>query len=170
MLPIAAVQPRGDPVRLDQVRGQLARDLLARLGTADEDPALGDALDRYELALFQTEPLRSEQLREALAALLGGADGAWAAAARTALLIGESGQERAQLLERMRTSTAGGSSADISEAVRKALVETLMHGDRAALISSLDEALLGIRPRPSGYFAAKATAASAAGPRTVAAS
>jgi hypothetical protein len=37
------------------------------------------------------------------------------------------------------------------------LVETLTHGDRAALVESLDEALLGVRPRPAGYFAAVAS-------------
>jgi hypothetical protein len=41
--------------------------------------------------------------------------------------------------------------------VRKALVEALAHGDRAQLIGSLDEALLGVRPRPAGYFAALAS-------------
>jgi hypothetical protein len=36
-------------------------------------------------------------------------------------------------------------------------VEALAHGDRAQLIGSLDEALLGVRPRPAGYFAALAS-------------
>jgi septum formation inhibitor-activating ATPase MinD len=34
-----------------------------------------------------------------------------------------------------------------------ALVETLMHGDRAGLVHALDEALLGLRPRPAGVYA-----------------
>ena len=33
---------------------------------ADDDARLGDALDRWELALFQTEPFRGDQLRHAL--------------------------------------------------------------------------------------------------------
>jgi hypothetical protein len=41
--------------------------------------------------------------------------------------------------------------------VRKALVEALAHGDRAALVDSLDDALIGVRPRPAGYFAALAS-------------
>jgi hypothetical protein len=41
--------------------------------------------------------------------------------------------------------------------VRKAVVETLAHGNRASLIASLDDALLGVRPRPAGYFAALAS-------------
>ena len=97
-------------------------------------------------------------LREALAALLGGIDGLWAAAVRAAILLGESGQERARQLDRLgalaRGETAGPAAA---EAVRKALVEALAHGDRAQLIGSLDEALLGVRPRPAGYFAALAS-------------
>ena len=33
-----------------------------------------------------------------------------------------------------------------------------MHGDRAGLVTTLDEALLGMRPRPTGYFALRAAA------------
>ena len=47
------------------------RELLVRLGLADADTALAEALDRWELSLFQHEPFRSEQLRAALEALLG---------------------------------------------------------------------------------------------------
>jgi hypothetical protein len=159
MLPIAATQPSGDPIRLDQVRGSLARDLRDRLAGADDDLELAEALDRWELSLFQTEPFRSEQLREALAAALGGPDGLWAAAVRAAVLLGESGQERGDLLERLR-ALAAGEAADEgpADALRRVLVELLMHGDRAALVRSLDEALLGVRPRPAGYFAARASA------------
>ncbi len=153
VLPIAATQPAGEPTRLDQFRGRLARDLLERLALSDEDPELGEALDRWELSLFQAEPFRSEQVRESLAALLGGADGLWAAAMRAVMLLGETGQERAELASRLE-----GGSAATADAVRRALVETVMHGDRARLIASLDEALLGLRPRPAGYFAVRALA------------
>jgi hypothetical protein len=44
-----------------------------------------------------------------------------------------------------------------ADAVRRAVVETLFHGDRVALVSTLDDALLGVRPRPAGYFAAIAS-------------
>ena len=40
VLPIAATQPPGEGTRLDVVRGALARDVLARLAAADEDPQL----------------------------------------------------------------------------------------------------------------------------------
>jgi hypothetical protein len=158
VLPIAATAPSGEPTRLDAFRAQLAAELLARLGSSEEDPELAEALDRWELSLFAEEPYRSEQLREALTALLGGTDGLWAASVRAAVLLGESAPERAEELGRLRSlargEPAGGRAAD---AVRKALVETLTHGDRAALVESLDEALLGVRPRPAGYFAALAS-------------
>jgi hypothetical protein len=158
VLPIAAAEPRGEPTRLDAFRARLASDLLVSLGRAEEDPELAEALDRWELSLFADEPFRSEQLREALAALLGGADGLWAAAVRAAVLLGETGPDRAEQLERLRALARGepaGRGAE--EAIRKALVEALAHGDRAALVDSLDDALIGVRPRPAGYFAALAS-------------
>jgi hypothetical protein len=158
VLPIAATEPPGNPSRLDAFRGRLASDLLARLGRAEEDSRLAEALDRWELSLFAEEPFRSEQLREALAALLGECDGLWAAAVRAAVLLGETGTERAGQLERLRALARGvpaGTAA--AEAIRKALVETLVHGDRPALVAALDDALIGVRPRPAGYFAALAS-------------
>jgi hypothetical protein len=153
-VPIAATEPVGEATRLDAFRGRLVRDLVERLALADDDPELGEALDRWELSLFQAEPFRSEQLRESLAALLGGVDGLWAASLRAALLLGENGRDRAELLGRLRGLAAGEQAGDAAAgAVRRSLVEALLHGNRAALIESLDEALLGLRPRPSGFFA-----------------
>ena len=166
VLPIAATQPDGEPIRLDAVRAALGRDLLARLDAVDDDPDLGEALDRWELSLFQTDPFRSEQLRESLAALLGGGDGLATAALRGAILLGESGRERAALLEELRALAAGeAASAVAADAVRRALVETVLHEDRAGLVTGLDEALLGLRPRPGrpvGRAAAAVVAARAA--------
>ncbi len=158
VLPIAAAEPPGEPTRLDAFRARLASDLLARLGRAEEDAELAEALDRWELSLFADKPFRSEQLREALAALLGGGDGLWAAAVRAAVLLGESGPERAEQLGRLRGLARGEPACRAAaEAVRKAVVETLAHGDRSALVESLDDALIGVRPRPAGYFAALAS-------------
>jgi hypothetical protein len=160
VLPIAATQPVGEATRLDQFRGGLARDLYARLTVADEDPELGDALDRYELALFQAEPFRTEQLRESLASLLGGGEGAWAAALRAAVLLGESARARAQILDALRGLASDGAAAGLAaDAVRRALVEVVMHGDRLALIRAVDESLVGVRARPAGYFASVAAPA-----------
>jgi hypothetical protein len=149
VLPIAATQPAGEPTRLDSFRAGLAADLLPRLALADEDLELGEALDRWELSLFQDGPFQTEQLRESLAALLGGSDGLWAAAVRGAILLGDTPRARAELQDRL----AGDPEADV---IRRALVETLMHGDRAQLVASLDESILGLRAPPPSYFAARA--------------
>jgi hypothetical protein len=139
MLPIAAAQPGGEATRLDPFRGRLASELLERLPLADEDPELGEALDRWELSLFQSGLSREEQLREALTALLGGMDGVWAATMRASVLLGDR-------VDEPRPDT-----------VRRAIVETLMHGDRPGLVRVLDDAMLGLREAPAGYFA-RATA------------
>jgi len=152
VLPIAATEAPGAPTRLDEFRGRLARDLLERAAAVDDDPELGEALDRWELALFADEPFRSELLRESLGALLGGRDGLWAAAARLAVLLGEERAQRAELFARLRD---GDPDADL---VRRALVETLMHGDRCQLVDRLDQSLLGLAPRLPSYFAVKAAA------------
>jgi hypothetical protein len=158
MLPIAATEPPGEPTRLDSFRARLTSDLLARLGRAEEDPELAEALDRWELSLFADEPFRSEQLREALSALLGGPDGLWAASVRAAVLLGETARDRADQLEYLRGLARGEpAGAGAADAVRKAVVETLVHGDRAGLVATLDDALVGVRPRPAGYFAALAS-------------
>jgi hypothetical protein len=142
VLPIAATAPQGEPTRLDSFRGRIAADLRRRLALADEDPELGEALDRWELSLFQDEPFRAEQLRESLAALLGGGDGIWAALMRAAVLLGE--ERRVDHDPPVDT-------------VRRALVEVLMHGDRGGLVERLDETLLGRLPRPPGFYAAQAS-------------
>jgi hypothetical protein len=155
--PIAATEPNGEPTRLDEFRGRLARDLLERLPSCDADPELGEAVDRWELSLFAEESLRSELLRESLAALLGGQDGLWAAAARAAVLVGDRGPDRGELFARLRGLTGGGRAEDgDTDVVRRALVEVLMHGDRQGLLARLDESLLGLSPRPVSYFAVRA--------------
>ena len=149
VLPIAATEPTGDPTRLDEFRGRLARDLLERLASCDEDLELGEALDRWELALFTGGPARSEQLRESLVALLGGQDGLWAASARVAVLLGETPAEREELFARLRSDELD------SDLVRRALVAALMEGDRTQLVEELDRTLLGLGSRP--HVVAKAS-------------
>jgi hypothetical protein len=145
VLPIAATQPAGEPTRLDSFRAGVAIDLLPLLTLADEDPELGEALDRWELSLFQDGPFQAEQLRESLAALLGGTDGLWAAAVRGAILLGDTPRARAELQDRL----SGDPDADV---VRRTLVETLLHGDREQLVASLDESILGLRPAPTRHI------------------
>lgn len=148
VLPIAATQPLGEPVRLDQLRAALAQRLRGQLGLADTDGQLGDALDRWELSLFQGDPFRTEQLRESLAALLGDGDGAWAAAMRATALLADQPADRAELAAALRALARGeGCSPAAVDGVRRALVETLLNGDRAALVPALDETLIGLRAR-----------------------
>src|SRR5437868_4199396 len=137
VLPIAATAPPGEPTRLDPFRATVAAKLRPLLALADDDPQLGDALDRWELSLFQDDPFRGEQLRQALDAALGSGDGVWAAAMRAAALLGETAEERATLAESFR--------APSSDLVRRLLVSVLSHGDRATLLRELDHALLGLR-------------------------
>jgi hypothetical protein len=149
LLPIAATQPRGEATRLDKIRARLAADLRAQLPLADTDRELGEALDRWELSLFSEEPFRSAQVREGLVCLLGGDGGAWAATMRAAVLLTEKGRERGELLDALRSEHLGREGRD---AVRRTLVETLLHGNRDELVLALDDTLLGIRPRPASVL------------------
>jgi hypothetical protein len=144
VLPIAATQPPGEATRLDSFRAELTRELLSRLTLADADTALAEALDRWELSLFQHEPFRSEQLRGALAGLLGDT---WEL--RAAVLLGDSSEERRAIHAALRALASGEQASERAEdAVRRSLVETLRHGDRTALVRSLDDTLLGLRATP----------------------
>ena len=149
VLPIAATQPAGEAVRIDPLTADRVRTLREQLTLADDDRDLGDALDRWELSLFQDDPFASEQLRGALTALLGGGEGLFAASLRAAALLGETPRERAGLLERLRLLAAGDSAAATRDLVRRALVDVLQNGERRKLVLALDEALLGLRSKPN---------------------
>ena len=143
-LPIAATQPLGEPSRLDSFRAEVVREVLGRLSLADGDPALAEALDRWELSLFQNEPFRSEQLRAAAAALLGET---WEL--RAAVLLGAESEERRAIHASLRALAQGEPASKRAEAsVRRALVAGLRHGNRVALIRTLDDVLLGLRTAP----------------------
>jgi hypothetical protein len=139
VLPIAATPPPGEATRLDPFRGQVAARLIPQLAIADDDPRLGDALDRWELSLFQDGPFRADQLRHALDAALGDGDGTWAAAMRAAALLGENDAEQ------FRTPTP--------DLIRRTLVAMLEQGDRAALLRELDTKLLGSRDERTRHLA-----------------
>ena len=140
VLPIAATQPPGEATRLDEFRAPLAAELLVRLGLADADASLAEALDRWELSLFQHEPFRSEQFRAGLGALLGAT---WPLRASVLLEIDAERREslHADLVVLADGGEAGPAAAD---AVRRALVEVLRDGDRPALVARLDRVLLGL--------------------------
>jgi hypothetical protein len=149
VLPIAATAPPGEPVRLDPITAERARTLRERLTLADEDRELGEALDRWELSLFQEDPFASDQLRSSLSAVLGAGDGLFAASLRAAALLGDTPRERAGLLERFRLLAGGDAAASTGDLVRRTLVRVLEDGDRARLVAALDESLLGLRPKPT---------------------
>lgn len=142
-LPIAATQPPGEPSRLDAFRTPIAAEVLAALGDADGDPGLAEALDRWELSLFQSEPFRSEQLRAALAALLGET---WPM--RGAVLLEEPGATREELHGHLLALADGdGAGATVVDAARRAVVAVLREGDRHGLVHALDRELLGVPRR-----------------------
>ena len=143
VLPIAATQPPGEATRLDSFRAELARDVHSRLALADADTALAEALDRWELSLFQHEPFRSEQIRASLAALLGET---WPL--RAAVLLEERPDRRAALHGQLGALASGApGSPPAIDAARRALVACLEHDDRGALCRDLDAALLGVHER-----------------------
>jgi hypothetical protein len=82
-----------------------------------------------------------------------------AAAMRAAVLLGESARERGELLSALRALLDGdGPGARAEDAVRRALVEALLHDSRERLVEALDGALLGLRPRPQVTTAARVLA------------
>lgn len=158
--PLAAQVPAGEATRLDPFRGRLAVRLVQRLAEGPVEPDLLEAVERFEIALFSRGPVRADELREALVSLLGGEDGAWAAAMRAAALLGESPRERADLLASLRGLIDGdGPGAPAEDVVRRALVETLLAESREALVGALDDALLGLRPHAQVTTAARVLAA-----------
>jgi hypothetical protein len=158
--PLAAQVPPGEATRLDTFRGRLAAAIVARLTAAAPDTDLLEALERFEIALFNRGPLRADELREALVTLLGGDDGAWAAAMRAAALLGETAADRAELARALKGLIDGdGPGARAEDAVRRALVEALLSESREVLVTALDDALLGLRPRPQVTTAARVLAA-----------
>jgi hypothetical protein len=158
--PLAAQVPPGEPTRLDPFRARLAAAIQARLAEPPAEPDLLEAVERWELALFHDGPMRADELREALEALLGCDEGPWAAAMRAATLLGETARERMDLLTSFRALLDGdGPGGQAEDAVRRALVETLLHDSREELARTLDESLLGLRPRPQLTAAARVAAA-----------
>jgi hypothetical protein len=78
---------------------------------------------------------------------------------RAAVLLGETARERGELLAAFRALLDGdGPGARAEDAVRRALVEALLHDSRLRLVAALDEALLGLRPRPQVTTTARVAA------------
>ena len=140
VLPIAATEPPGEPSRLDAFRAPIAMDVLAALGQADGDPELAEALDRWELSLFQAEPFRSEQIRAALLSLLGES---WPM--RACVLLAEDARSREELYAELTVLSTGDPATPAAiDAARRAVVAVLRSRDRDRLASELDRELLGL--------------------------
>jgi hypothetical protein len=144
VLPIAATEPPGEPSRLDAFRTPIAVDVLSALCDADGDPELAEALDRWELSLFQNEPFRSEQVRAALRALLGET---WPL--RASVLLSEPGAREELHVQLAALADGVAASPSALDAARRALVAVLRARDRDELVYELDRELLGLRPRTS---------------------
>jgi len=143
VLPIAATQPPGEPSRLDAFRTPIAVEVLTALGDADGDPELAEALDRWELSLFQNEPFRGEQLRAALSVLFGET---WPM--RCCVLLAEDVTTREELHGELEALAKGGeANATTLETARRALVALLRSRDRTELVHDLDRQLLGLPQR-----------------------
>jgi len=150
VLPIAATQPPGESSRLDTFRAPIAVDVLVALADADGDPELSDALDRWELSLFQNEPFRGEQLRAALASLLGDT---WPM--RCCVLLGEDARAREELYGELSVLAAGDPATSAAvDAARRAVVAVLRSRDRDRLVHDLDRELLGLDRRPAPHAVA----------------
>jgi hypothetical protein len=150
VLPIAATQPPGESSRLDSFRAPIAIDVLAALADADGDPGLADALDRWELSLFQSEPFRSEQIRAALASLLGET---WPM--RCCVLIAEDARSREEVYGELTALAAGdAATAATVDAARRAVVAVVRSRDRDRLAHDLDRELLGLGRRPASHAVA----------------
>ena len=123
--------------------------MLVRLGFADADPSLAEALDRWELSLFQHDPFSSGQVRASLAALLGDT---WPL--RAAVLLEDDPPTRRSLHTDLAALAAGTNATPAAvDAARRALIEGLRHHDRAGLIRDLDDELLGLHERRSARLA-----------------
>jgi hypothetical protein len=143
VLPIAATQPPGESSRLDAFRMPIAVDVLGALADADGDPGLADALDRWELALFQAEPFRSEQIRIALVSLLGET---WPM--RSCVLLADDPASREELYGELASLHSGAAATPAAiDAARRAVVAVLRSRGRETLAHGLDRELLGLDPR-----------------------
>ena len=77
---------------------------------------------------------------------------------RAAALLGETASERAELARTLRALLDGdGPGSRAEDTVRRALVEAVLAESHDALVQGLDDALLGLRPRPQVTAAARLT-------------
>ena len=154
VLPIAATQPPGEPTRLDGFRGGSRATCSA--GSRSRTTIRSSPRRSTAGSSRSSRPSRSGRSSCARRSRrCSGRRGSCAPRCCSA----RRGRRRA--LPRRCARSAGGepASSRAADAVRRALVEALLHGDRAALVASLDEVLLGLR---AARLAAHRVAAAAA--------
>ena len=145
VLPIAATQPPGEATRLDSFRAEVTRE---RAVDASRSPTAMRRSPRRSTAGSSRSSRTSRSGPSSCAGALAGLFGdTWEL--RAAVLLGDASEERRAIHASLRSLAAGEqASPRAEEAVRRSLVETLRHGDRPALVRSLDDVLLGLRSAP----------------------
>ena len=147
LLPIAATQPRGerDPARQGPRAARrrparaAARSPTTIASSARRSTAGSSRCSRTSRSARARCARRSSACSAADGGALGGDDAGRGPARR------EDAASAASCSTRLRAERL---DRDARDAVRRALVETLLHGNRRELVAALDETLLGLRPRP----------------------
>ena len=147
--------PPGQATRLDVFRAPLVIELQTRLALAPDD--LLEALDRWgarALSCRRTPLGRTARRSKRSSAATRGRGrrrcGRRCSSARPR------GSGRTSIALRALLDRDG-PGARAEDAVRQALVETLLEGSREELVAVLDEALLGLRPRPQVSSSSRVT-------------
>ena len=153
VLPIAATQPDG---RADPARRVPRPARRATCASGCRSPTTTPSSARRSTAgssrSSSRDPFRCRAAaRVADRAPRRHATARWAAAVRAAVLLGETPPERGSSCSRGSRSDAR--SPDV---VRRALVEVVMHGDRASCWPRSTSRCSGCAPPPAGYFALRA--------------
>ena len=143
VLPIAATQPPGEPSRLDAFRRRSRSRCWARSARRTATPSSRRRSTGGSSRCSRTSRSAPEQLRVALAALLGDT---WPL--RCSVLLSEEGGSREELYGHLTALAAGDTAGTAAlDAARRAVVAILRARDRIELVHDLDRELLGLRRR-----------------------
>ena len=153
VLPIAATQPPGEPTRLDVFRGGVARSCSSGsprprtiASSATRSTAGSSRCSRTGRSAPSSSARRSRRCSATATA-------SWAAALRAAVLLGETGRERASLPAALRRLCEGVADAEAARSRAPRARRDARARERQKLVAELDESLLGVRPTPSGRVA-----------------
>ena len=144
VLPIAATQPPGEATRLDSSGPSSP----ASCSRASPSPTGTRRSPRRSIAGSSRSSRTSRSGPSSCAAHSRAcSETRWELCA--AVLLGDASEERRAIHASLRALASGEQASERAEdAVRRSLVETLRHGDRPALVRSLDDVLLGLRSAP----------------------